>query len=54
MARPNTSRPETGAPFVAARQQPKEYAMFTDLATRLGVCYVGAILILTGVMQIAA
>ena len=28
--------------------------MFTSIATRVGLCYVGAILVLTGVMQVVA
>jgi hypothetical protein len=27
--------------------------MFTELATRVGICYIGAIVVLAGVMQLA-
>lgn len=37
-----------------ARQENRSRTMLPELATRVGACYVGAIVILAGLMQFAA
>lgn len=51
---PNTF-PQAGVnPHRTQKQSHGAAAMFIDIATRMGVAYIGAILVLAGVMQFIA
>ncbi len=39
---------------IAPHTTPETAIMFSDVATRVGMCYIAAIVVLTGVMQLVA
>ena len=46
--------PATGAGTLPEPPHTRSYAVFTEIATRMGLCYFAAVVILAGVMQVVA